>query len=132
MDKMRPKIAETISDNFKEPAIQEIVKERAQLATETTLKPIIKNEVNRQVGDAVRSEQETIKASLDIAPHDPVKEMEPLVRERADSAVKLIVGQQISPALKSLTATATVSLAFLGAQTATQQPSIESSCCKMT
>jgi len=95
---------EEIAKQFENPKIELLVREEAQRATATTAKPIIKDEVDKQVKLAVKTEQVTIREALKNATGKAVEQLRGSIEVEANKQMKAIINTEIQPQLNMATA----------------------------
>jgi hypothetical protein len=93
IERIRKEVREQVASQFQTQNIKSMVQEQAKAATETTLKPIITAEVDRQVSNE-----------------------KPLISQTASSAVKTIVDNQLTPEIRKVQGDASFSSLLEGAE----------------
>jgi len=102
INKMQNEIQNRLSDQFKTPALQQMVNDAAASYTKSAADPLIKQEVATQVRTRVDAEKPTIVAAVTEQTKSAVNQMAPQINEQVRDSVEATVQTHVAPVVQTL------------------------------
>jgi hypothetical protein len=100
--RMQEEIRKRLGEQFQTPNLKAIVSEAARNATATTAQPLIKAEVNTQVGRSIEAQKGVIKQSVTDQTQQAVKQMGSTIDSYVKTAVDTKVASAVDPVAKQV------------------------------